>query len=99
MVQVRNHILARWRADVTRYLSVESACSKIQPRYYRLAQQAWHVLNLNGLINFGVAPDVLHDPIPRSPSSPRKSIIIIGAGLAGLFTRSLHCIRMETWKG
>lgn len=31
--QVRNHILARWRGDVTQFLTQEEAATKIMPRH------------------------------------------------------------------
>lgn len=80
--QVRNHVLARWRADVRRYLSLEDACAKIQARFHPLVAHAWRFLSLHGYINFGVAPALLKEP--GGPVVPgNKTVIVIGAGLAG----------------
>ncbi|KAF5835288.1 flavin-containing amine oxidoreductase-domain containing protein [Dunaliella salina] len=80
-VKVRNHVLARWRADVTRYLSLEEAGKKIQPKFQPLVKLAWELLSKHGYINFGVAPLLLNEPL--SNRGERKSVIVIGAGLAG----------------
>jgi hypothetical protein len=57
MVQVRNHVLARWRADVMRYLTVEEAAQKILPKYRNLVDIAWRFLHIHGYINFGWVTD------------------------------------------
>jgi len=83
-VKVRNHILTRWRADVRRYLSLEDAASRILGKFKPLVQHAWTFLSAYGFINFGVAPKLMREP-ERSSMHARtqKSIVIIGAGLAG----------------
>jgi lysine-specific histone demethylase 1 len=78
-VQVRNHILTRWRADVTRFLHEEEAALKVQPKYRHLVSLAWKFLFTHGYINFGVAPAITQHPTPEQ----QVSVVVIGAGLAG----------------
>eukprot|EP00775_Hariotina_reticulata_P006150 gene6150-6387_t len=78
--QVRNHILARWRADVNKYLAEHEAASKILPKHRHLASTAWQYLDQYGHINWGVAEAVM-----GRPAEPQAEVVvIIGAGLAGL---------------
>ncbi|GFH10950.1 SWIRM domain-containing protein [Haematococcus lacustris] len=78
--RVRNHVLARWRADVTTHLSEEDAGQRILPKWQHLVSLAWRFLDLWGYINFGVAPALLQDP---NPVPSQATIIVVGAGLAG----------------
>ncbi|WIA32039.1 hypothetical protein OEZ86_002891 [Tetradesmus obliquus] len=78
--QVRNHILARWRADVSAFLSEEEAAAKILPKHRHLVSAAWRFLDLHGHINWGVAPAVM----ARPSSQRQETVVVIGAGLAGL---------------
>ena len=78
-VQVRNHILTRWRADVTRFLHEEDAGAKVQPKYQHLVSLAWRFLYTHGYINFGVAPAITQHPTPEQ----QVTVVVIGAGLAG----------------
>jgi lysine-specific histone demethylase 1 len=126
--RVRNHVLALWRLDVTRYLpAAEAPTGAIRTKYAPYAMMAWRFLNDHGYINFGlVRPGgaggaealaaaaaerqqrqfgggrgVLagsnkasyhqppHPPPPAAGPLPdaqerRRTVIVIGAGLAGL---------------
>jgi len=42
--KVRNHVLTRWRADVTRYLPLEEAGRRIQAKFQPLVKLAWESL-------------------------------------------------------
>lgn len=77
--QVRNHILARWRADVTQYLPEQEAASKILPKHRHLVSTAWRYLDHHGYINWGVAPAVMGRPADEH----EETVVVIGAGLAG----------------
>lgn len=79
-LSIRNHVLTRWRADVNRYLSLEEAGLKIQSQFQDLVRIAWEFLNLMGYINFGVNMPARPLPGPK----PTQSVIVIGAGLAGV---------------
>lgn len=79
-LSIRNHVLTRWRADVNRYLSLEEAGLKIQGQFQDLVRIAWEFLNLMGYINFGVNMPARPLPGPK----PTQSVIVIGAGLAGV---------------
>ncbi|KAK9918934.1 hypothetical protein WJX75_008165 [Coccomyxa subellipsoidea] len=81
-VEVRNHILTRWRESVSRYLSVEQAEAGVKPDLRKYARVAWIFLNTAGYINFGVAPDIAAKAL-ETPAT-RGTVIIVGAGLAGL---------------
>ncbi|XP_074302158.1 lysine-specific histone demethylase 1 homolog 2-like [Silene latifolia] len=80
-IVVRNHILSRWRANVGAWLAKaqirETVCSDVE----HLMSAAYDFLLYNGFINFGVS-------LPFSSQIPEEasegSVVIIGAGLAGL---------------
>eukprot|EP00878_Enallax_costatus_P040532 GHUV01046838.1.p1 GENE.GHUV01046838.1~~GHUV01046838.1.p1 ORF type:complete len:211 (+),score=38.35 GHUV01046838.1:192-824(+) len=82
--QVRNHIVARWRADPTQYLSEQEAASKILPKHRHLVLTAWQYLDHHGHINWGVAPAIMGQPAEERD----ETVLIIGAGLAGGCTAS-----------
>jgi len=76
---VRNHILARWRADVNKYLPEHEAASKFLPKHRHLASTAWQYLDQYGHINWGVA-----EAIMGRPAEPQAEVVVVvGAGLAG----------------
>lgn len=87
--QVRNHILARWRADVSRWLGEEDAGAKIMPKYQHLVSIAWRFLTTHGFINFGVAPAITR----RASYEHKETVIVIGAGLAGA---AIDCIWQDS---
>jgi hypothetical protein len=76
---VRNHILTRWRSDVSRFLTEDEAAAKIASRYRHLVPLAWRFLYRHGWINFGVAPAIMSYPQPAQ----KGSVVVVGAGLAG----------------
>ncbi|PWA67645.1 LSD1-like2 [Artemisia annua] len=80
-IVVRNHILARWRANVQAWLSKGQIKETVSNEYGQLLNSAYDFLMFNGYINFGVSP-------PFKAQMPEEategSVIIIGAGLAGL---------------
>ncbi|BDA49228.1 Lysine-specific histone demethylase 1 homolog 1 [Coccomyxa sp. Obi] len=81
-VEVRNHILTRWRENVSRYLTLDQAESGVKPELRKYARVAWTFLNTAGYINFGVAQDIAAKALKTSAT--RGTVIIVGAGLAGL---------------
>ncbi|PHT43763.1 Lysine-specific histone demethylase 1 -like protein 2 [Capsicum baccatum] len=80
-IVVRNHILAKWRENVHIWLSKGRIRETVSVEYENLVAIAYDFLLFNGYINFGVSPSVVSN-IPEEPSE--GSVIIIGAGLAGL---------------
>ncbi|KAL8237864.1 hypothetical protein R6Q59_018945 [Mikania micrantha] len=80
-IVVRNHILSRWRANVHAWLSKGQIKETVSNEYGQLIHSAYDFLLFNGYINFGVSP-------PFKAQMPEEategSVIIIGAGLAGL---------------
>lgn len=80
-ILVRNHIITKWREDVSRWVSKEMFLDIIPDHCKRLLDTSYDYLVSHGYINFGVAPAV-KERIPAEPSKP--SVIVIGAGLAGL---------------
>ena len=93
-VQVRNHVLARWRADVTRYLSLEDAGTQIRRQHQALVEAAWRFLNLYGWINWGVAPALMREPGSSTDAdgADKPAVVIVGAGLAGEKYCDLFCM-------
>ncbi|KAI3675416.1 hypothetical protein L1987_85006 [Smallanthus sonchifolius] len=80
-IVVRNHILSRWRANVHAWLSKGQIKETVSNEYGQLIHSAYDFCLFNGYINFGVSP-------PFKAQMPEEategSVIIIGAGLAGL---------------
>lgn len=85
-ILARNLVLHRWRSDVSAYLSLDDAKAPPMPKPLAAhAHIAWHFLDARGFINFGVAPPIL-ERLRAGAATPhaRGSVIILGAGLAGL---------------
>eukprot|EP00873_Tetraselmis_striata_P017813 jgi/Tetstr1/438077/TSEL_026702.t1 len=80
---VRNHILTKWYADAKRWLTVQDAGVSIQERHTHLVKLAWQFLTDRGLINYGIAPRLISRARP-APAVKPHSVIVVGAGLAGL---------------
>ncbi|CAH9144655.1 unnamed protein product [Cuscuta epithymum] len=80
-IVVRNHILARWRYNVRSWISKGQIRETVSSEYEHIISAAYDFLLYNGYINFGVSPSV----VSRIPEEATEgSVIIIGAGLAGL---------------
>lgn len=82
-MQVRNHVVTRWRADVSRHLSLDDAQSGVLTELRHYAKAAWVFLNAAGYINFGVSPAIAKRTL--GGGQERGSVIVVGAGLAGAF--------------
>ncbi|ERN08877.1 hypothetical protein AMTRI_Chr12g236080 [Amborella trichopoda] len=78
---IRNHILSRWRENVSAWLSKDAFLQAIPPHYHNLLDSAYNFMLSHGYINFGVAP-AIKERLPVEPT--RSNVVIIGAGLAGL---------------
>ena len=86
-MQARNIILSAWRGDVSKQLSKAAAVALLPSQLSLYAEIAWTFLNTLGYINFTV---LTHDNVnlpsqdSSSPRSATRSVIVVGAGLAGL---------------
>jgi lysine-specific histone demethylase 1 len=78
---IRNHIIAKWRENVSVWVTKKMFTDYIPQRYHTLLDSAYNYLVSHGYINFGVA-SAIKDKFPTEPS--KAGVIIIGAGLAGL---------------
>lgn len=76
---IRNSIVARWLQDVSRPMTADAACSAFVERYHPLARTVLAWLHAHGHVNYGLLAAA---PWAVEPSKP--SVLIIGAGLAGL---------------
>lgn len=81
---VRNHILARWRSDVNVWLTYDKAVKSIRSEHKGLVDVAYRFLIEHGYINFGVSPEIKAKKNSSFDGIERGSVIVIGAGLAGL---------------
>lgn len=82
---VRNHILARWRSNVTTWLTRDHALESIRSEHRGLVDKSYSFLLEHGYINFGLAPSIKDACLGVSGGGGEKgSVVIIGAGLAGL---------------
>lgn len=85
-ILIRNHILTRWRDNVSSWLPIEAFYPPVIPPHCGpLLNSAYHFLLSHGYVNFGVAP-AIKQHIFLEPTKP--TVIVIGAGLAGLAAAS-----------
>ncbi|EPS74058.1 hypothetical protein M569_00694, partial [Genlisea aurea] len=82
-IVVRNHILSRWRSDVSNWLTKDQVLESIRSEHKNLVNSAYNFLLHHGYINFGVAPSI-KELKAKVPGTRKGSVIIIGAGLSGL---------------
>ncbi|KAL7252866.1 hypothetical protein ACSBR1_007426 [Camellia fascicularis] len=80
-ILIRNHIITRWRENVSHWVTKEMFVDVIPSHCSKLLDSAYNYLVSHGYINFGVAP-AIKEKIPLEPN--KSNVIIIGAGLAGL---------------
>lgn len=78
---IRNHIITKWRENVTNWITKEMFVDYIPQHYLTLLDSAYNFLLSRGYINFGVASSI-KEKLPAEPS--KQNVIVIGAGLAGL---------------
>ncbi|GFP87059.1 lysine-specific histone demethylase 1 homolog 1 [Phtheirospermum japonicum] len=81
---VRNHILARWRSNVSVWLTKDHVLESIRAEHKNLVNSAYNYLLHHGYINFGVAPAIKDAKAKVFDEMPKGSVIVIGAGLSGL---------------
>lgn len=79
-IVIRNHILARWRSNVRTWLAKGQIRETVSSECEHLINSAYNFLLYNGYINFGVSQSI----ISQIPEASEGSVIIVGAGLAGL---------------
>lgn len=81
LFQARNHVLARWRADVTAWLPEEAVVEDVPNRMRSYARLAWRWLTATGSINTGVSAAIRrHD---KEITADSKTVVVVGAGLSG----------------
>ncbi|KAK6933418.1 Amine oxidase [Dillenia turbinata] len=80
-ILIRNHIITKWRENVSNWVTKEMFVNVIPPHCQNLLDSAYNYLVSHGYINFGVAPAIT-DKILGELS--KGHVIVIGAGLAGL---------------
>ncbi|XP_020202462.1 lysine-specific histone demethylase 1 homolog 1 [Cajanus cajan] len=83
-IVVRNHILARWRSNVSAWLTCDRALRSIRSEHKGLVETAYRFLLEHGYINFGVAQEIKTLKLKPFDGSELGTVIVIGAGLAGL---------------
>ncbi|KAJ4834315.1 Lysine-specific histone demethylase 1 1 [Turnera subulata] len=83
-IVVRNHILARWRSNVSLWLTRDHALESIRAEHKTLVHSAYNFLLEHGYINFGVAPAIKEAQLALYTEPERANVVVVGAGLAGL---------------
>lgn len=83
-IVVRNHILARWRTNVSVWLTHDQALQSIRSEHKGLVASAYRFLLEHGYINFGLAPAIKEAKLRSFDGIEKGNVIIVGAGLAGL---------------
>ncbi|XP_051132843.1 lysine-specific histone demethylase 1 homolog 1 [Andrographis paniculata] len=81
---VRNHILSRWRSNVSVWLTKDQVLESIRAEHKNLVNSAYNFLLHHGYINFGVADAIKTIKCNVFDEMPKGSVIVIGAGLSGL---------------
>ncbi|CAB4265476.1 unnamed protein product [Prunus armeniaca] len=79
-IVVRNHILARWRSNVSFWLTRELALESIRLEHKGLVDSAYDFLVEHGYINFGLAPAVKEAKLNSFDGVERGNVVIVGAG-------------------
>lgn len=80
-ILIRNHIISKWRENVTRWVHKEMFLDAVPLHCHHLLDTAYNYLNTYGYINFGEVKEKVPE---ESPSKVGLRVVIIGAGLAGL---------------
>ena len=86
-INVRNRILRLWvRNPLVSVTAEEAAGCAYSSRWLRLAEVAYEWLLRRGYINFGCVevPEVSDARVKKSKPKRRKTIVVVGAGMAGL---------------
>ncbi|PIA52103.1 hypothetical protein AQUCO_01000175v1 [Aquilegia coerulea] len=83
-IVVRNHILARWRSNVSTWLTRDHALESIRSEHRGLVNVAYSFLLEHGYINFGLAAPIKDVCLSSGEGGEKGNVIIVGAGLAGL---------------
>ncbi|KAK7393004.1 hypothetical protein VNO78_21454 [Psophocarpus tetragonolobus] len=78
---IRNHIIAKWRENVSNWVTKKTFQDYIPSHYHALLDSAYNYLVSHGYVNFGVVSPV-KERIAAEASKP--AVIVVGAGLAGL---------------
>ncbi|KAJ6357974.1 hypothetical protein OIU78_005747 [Salix suchowensis] len=80
-ILIRNHIIAKWRENVSFWVTKEMFLNSVPEHCHGLLDSAYNYLVSHGYINFGVSQSIKE----RFPSEYTKSnVIVVGAGMAGL---------------
>ncbi|XP_057729449.1 lysine-specific histone demethylase 1 homolog 2 [Arachis stenosperma] len=79
-IVIRNHILTLWRSNVRVWLTKGHIRETVSSECEHLINSAYDFLLYNGYINFGVSPAFS----AQIPEANEGTVIVIGAGLAGL---------------
>ncbi|XP_021902811.1 lysine-specific histone demethylase 1 homolog 1 [Carica papaya] len=83
-IVVRNHILARWRSNVSVWLTRDHVLESIRAEHKTLVDSAYNFLVEHGYINFGLAPTIKEAKLRSFDGVERANVVVVGAGLAGL---------------
>ncbi|KAL2924222.1 Lysine-specific histone demethylase 1-like protein 1 [Bienertia sinuspersici] len=80
----RNHILAKWRSNVSAIVSRDDVMESTRAEQRYVVDAAFDFLVNYGYINFGLAPDVIQGRPCECDVARAVNVVVIGAGLAGL---------------
>ncbi|VFQ81826.1 unnamed protein product [Cuscuta campestris] len=83
-IVVRNHILARWRSNVSVWLTKDHALESIRAEHKNLVNSAYTFLLHHGYINFGLAPAIKETKLKPPEGVCKGTVVVIGAGISGL---------------
>ncbi|KAK8649175.1 hypothetical protein V6N13_129909 [Hibiscus sabdariffa] len=83
-IVVRNHIVSRWRSNVSDWLTRRHALEAIRAEHKNLVDAAYNFLLEHGYINFGLAPADKEVKLKSFDGVERANVVIVGTDLSGL---------------
>ncbi|XP_009135109.1 protein FLOWERING LOCUS D isoform X1 [Brassica rapa] len=83
-ILIRNHIISKWRENISSWIAKESFLDSIPNHCISLLDSAYDYLVLHGYINFGISQAVKEKVPPTQQQQSKPSVVIVGAGLSGL---------------
>ncbi|XP_057527251.1 lysine-specific histone demethylase 1 homolog 1 [Amaranthus tricolor] len=83
-ISVRNHILSKWRSNVSSLITRDQVMESTRAEYRHLVDGALNFLANHGYVNFGLAPEIKEKQQKDIKGDDGANVVVVGAGLAGL---------------
>ncbi|CAO2812716.1 unnamed protein product [Amaranthus hypochondriacus] len=83
-ISVRNHILSKWRSNVSSLITRDQVMESTRAEYRHFVDGALNFLVNHGYVNFGLAPEIKEKQQKDNKGDGGANVVVVGAGLAGL---------------